>query len=119
MHAVTRPVHFPFATHDSAAPMPAIVPQQSSLAVSQVWVPHDILPDEPPDEDPEEEPDDDPDEEPDEDPEEPPELEAPAWPPSGSGSSSFGSSRRVRPPQPIRSTKAAAEIEGRMYGSPR
>ena len=59
------------------------------------------------------------DEEPDEDPEEPPELEPPAWPPSGSGSSSFGSSRRVRPPQPMRSTKAAAEIEGRMYGSPR
>jgi hypothetical protein len=86
MHAVTRPVHFPLATQASEAPMPAMVPQQSSVVVLQVSVPHIIVPDEEPpdeepdeepDEDPDEEPDEDPDEEPDDDPEEPPEPEPP------------------------------------------
>lgn len=136
-HDVTRPVHLPFATQLSDVAMPVKLAQQSSLAVSQVCVPHASVP--PEEEPPEPEaPDDDPplddpapeDEPPEVPDDEPPPEEAPpspSWPPAPEldapppGSSSFGSSRSVRPPQPkpTTSNNAAIEIVGRMGTSPR
>jgi hypothetical protein len=129
MHAVTTPVHLPFATQLSEAPpLPIIVAQQSSLAVSHFWVPQLIVPDdEPPEDDPledeapeDEAPEEEAPEEPPVLPPSPPELEPTMRPASTSRSSSFGSSRRVRPPQPSTNIKrAAVETVARMDTSPR
>jgi hypothetical protein len=135
MHAVTTPVHLPFATQLSEAPpLPIMVAQQSSLAESHFWVPQLIAPDEEPEDDPledeapeDEAPEDEApeDEAPDDDPSpvlppsSPPELE-PTMRPASSKSSWSGSSRRVRPPQPSTNVKkAAVEMVARMDTSPR
>ena len=114
----------PFATQLFEAILPVTFAQQSSLAVLHVWVPQLIVPDEEPPEDepledeaPEDEAPEDEAPEEDDSPEEepvvsPPELEPMTRPASTIKESwLFGSSSRVRPPQPSTSAKQAA-VEG-------
>jgi hypothetical protein len=113
VHAATTPmVHEPLVTHEAATAIPDIVVQQSCIADLQLAVPHETVPEppllEPPPEsavvvalpsfsfDVEEPPSD------------------PSWFVGPSGSSSSGSSSKVRPPQPNTKRIRQAEIVARM-----